>query len=86
MFWYHARIPKYTNVLGSSGSKTESSLYLCSDRALPGNKIGATSDLDACGFIAVEEGVEISKDECIERSGLSGDRSGRGSQQGRNLL
>lgn len=86
MIWYHARIPKYTKVLGSSGSKTESSLYLCSDRALPGNKIGAASDLDACKFFAVEEGVEISKHECIERGGLSGERSGRGSQQGRGLL
>lgn len=48
MALYHTRMPEYTKALGSSGeSKTESSLNLCSDGALPGDKIRAASDLDA---------------------------------------
>lgn len=68
------------------GRKTESGLYLGSHRTLPCNKIGTTSDLNAHGFVAVEEGVEICKDEGIEGSGLSAERSGRKSEQERDPL
>ena len=73
-------------MLGSSGGKTESSLYLCSDRALPGDEIGTASDLNARVFSAVEEGVEVGKDERVERGGFSGERSARAGKEGRDLL
>ena len=73
-------------MLGSSGRQTESGLYLGPDGALPGDEIGTASDLNACGVSAVEEGVEVGKDECIERGGLSGERSGRASAEGRDVL
>jgi len=67
---YHARIPEYIKVLGSSGRKTESSLYVDSDRTLPGDKIGTAGDLNAGGFFAVKKGVEVSKEEGIKRGGI----------------
>lgn len=42
--------------------------------------------MNAHGFVAVEEGVEICKDEGIEGSGLSAERSGRKSEQERDPL
>lgn len=70
MILYHARIPDYTKVLGSR-RKTKSGLYAGSDRTLPGDKIGTASDLDADGLYAMEEGVEVSKEEGIERGRIS---------------
>lgn len=69
---YHMRIPEYTKVLGNSGRKIESSLYMGSDRTLPGDKIGTAGDLNAGGFFAMKEGVEVSEEEGIKRGGISG--------------
>lgn len=84
MILYHARIPGYTKVLGSSGSKTESSLYMGSGRTLPNDKIGTAGDLNSGGFIAVKEAVEVSKEEGIQRGGVSGrgvrGRNGQGTR------
>lgn len=66
------RVMQYTKILRSSGGKTESSLYLGSNSALPDNKIRTASNLNARRFIAVEEGVEVRKNERVEGGGLSG--------------
>ena len=65
---------KAAGLLSRGRRKTKCGLNASSDEALPGDKIGTAGDLNAGRLLAVQERVEVSKDECIERGRISGRR------------